>query len=99
MVRCFLESVMKRCSIWMVALSLALPSDAKSLPPIDLDTDVAPIVVMEKVEEAVYASISPKANDATLVLRFTMLMANAFFDAIAPYTPTAVGIYSKLGRR
>ena len=26
-------------------------------------------------------------------------MSNAFFDANAPYTPAAVGIYSNLGRR
>lgn len=38
-------------------------------------------------------------NDASLVVRMTTLLENAWFDAIAPYHPTAVGIYSKLGRR
>jgi hypothetical protein len=31
--------------------------------------------------------------------RFTTLITNAWFDAIAPYHPTAVGVYSRIGRR
>jgi len=43
--------------------------------------------------------VSPTAGDATLVLRFTTIITNGWFDAIAPYHPTAVGVYSNLGRR
>ena len=43
--------------------------------------------------------MSPTAGDATLVLRATTLITNSWFDAVAPYHPTAVGIYSDLGRR
>ncbi|MEP1214482.1 MAG: vanadium-dependent haloperoxidase [Marinobacter sp.] len=42
---------------------------------------------------------SPTAGDATLVLRATTLITNSWFDAVAPYHPTAVGVYSNLGRR
>lgn len=38
-------------------------------------------------------------GDATLILRITALSTNAWFDAIAPYHPTAVGLYSNLPRR
>ena len=38
-------------------------------------------------------------GDATLILRIVALSTNAWFDAIAPYHRTAVGIYSNLGRR
>lgn len=38
-------------------------------------------------------------NDAPIILRHTTLITNAWFDAIAPYHPTAVGVYSRLGRR
>jgi hypothetical protein len=38
-------------------------------------------------------------NDAPIILRHTTLITNAWFDAIAPYHPTAVGVYSSLGRR
>jgi len=38
-------------------------------------------------------------GDASLILRVTALLTNGWFDAIAPYHPTAVGVYSNLGRR
>ncbi|SFD19353.1 vanadium-dependent haloperoxidase [Streptomyces aidingensis] len=37
--------------------------------------------------------------DAPIVVRLTHLVQTAWFDAIAPYHPTAVGVYSRLGRR
>ncbi|MGK5532615.1 DUF6851 domain-containing protein [Streptomyces sp. URMC 129] len=37
--------------------------------------------------------------DVTLLIRVTHLVQNAWFDALAPYHPTAVGVYSRLGRR
>ncbi|MFD0688459.1 DUF6851 domain-containing protein [Actinomadura fibrosa] len=43
------------------------------------------------------AGIDPM--DATILIRLTCLLANAWFDAIAPYHRSAVGVYSKLGRR
>ncbi|MEV4890934.1 vanadium-dependent haloperoxidase [Nonomuraea sp. NPDC055795] len=43
--------------------------------------------------------VSQSASDASLVVRIVALMDNGWFDAIAPYHPTAVGIYSRLGRR
>ena len=67
--------------------------------PFDLDRDVAPILVSQMMGDAVRAAVSPFASDASLVIRITVLMSNAFFDANAPYTPTTVGIYSNLGRR
>jgi hypothetical protein len=38
-------------------------------------------------------------GDASLILRYTAMTTNSWFDAIAPYHPTAVGVYSSLGRR
>ena len=67
--------------------------------PFDLDRDVAPIQVVYIMGDAARAAVSPYASDASLVIRITMLVSNAFFDAIAPYTRTTVGIYSNLGRR
>lgn len=43
------------------------------------------------------AAVAP--SDASLIIRFANLVAHAWFDAIAPYHPTAVGIHSDLGRR
>jgi hypothetical protein len=52
--------------------------------------------VIDAVVPRLLASVAP--GDAPLVLRTTTLITNAWFDAIAPYHPTAVGVYSNLGR-
>jgi hypothetical protein len=66
----------------------------------DADTGNAPIdVVIPYVIPVIYGSVSSGANDATLVLRITALLTTAWFDAIAPFNPPAVGIYSKLGHQ
>jgi hypothetical protein len=58
----------------------------------------APIeVIIPQVVPSIFASVAP--GDAPLVLRTTTLLTNAWFDAIAPYHPSAVGVYSRLGRR
>ena len=43
--------------------------------------------------------VSPSTADATLLLRITTLMINVFYDAVAPYHPTAVGIYTQHSHR
>jgi hypothetical protein len=81
--------------------SPALPN----LPPIppppaafDFDNGNAPIeVVIPAVIPVIFGNVAP--GDATIVLRFTTMLTNAWFDATAPYHPTAVGVYSRLGRR
>jgi hypothetical protein len=79
----------------LVGLSLNVPANA-----IDLDNGNAPFeVVIQNVAPFVFSDISPSGGDATLVLRVTTLITNAWFDAAAPYHPTAVGVYSRLGRR
>lgn len=56
-------------------------------------------VIIPRVVPVIFQRVSPSGGDAPLVLRFTTLITNSWFDAIAPYHPTAVGIYSRLGRR
>ena len=41
----------------------------------------------------------PTAGDASVTLRITTFISNAWYDATAPYHPTAVGVWSRLGRR
>ena len=55
-------------------------------------------VVIPNAVPAIF-EVSPTVGDATLVLRITTLITNAWYDASAPYHPTAVGVYSSLGRR
>ena len=66
----------------------------------DFETGNAPVeVIVPTVVPAIFSSVSPVANDASIVLRITTIITNAWFDAIAPYHPSATGIYSDLGRR
>jgi hypothetical protein len=68
--------------------------------PFDFDTGNAAIeVVIPTVAPIIFSDISPTGGDATLVLRATTLITNSWYDATAPYHPTAVGVYTRLGRR
>lgn len=55
-------------------------------------------VVYPRFEQAT-RTVTPDGSDATLVADHIVQVEVAWFDAIAPYHPTAVGIYSDLGRR
>lgn len=56
-------------------------------------------VIFPFTEAPVTKDISPWGGDATLIFRVAAMVECSWFDAIAPYHPTAVGIYSDLGRR
>ena len=65
----------------------------------DLNHGNAPAeVVVPGVVPVIFDTMSPAGNDATLVLRVTTMLTQAWFDAIAPYHPSAVGVSSRLGR-
>jgi hypothetical protein len=68
--------------------------------PFDFDNGNAPVeVIIPALAPIIFSDVSPSGSDATLVLRVTTLVTNSWFDASAPYHPTAVGVYSRLGRR
>ena len=93
-----------RAFLLKVALSLAsafmLLQAAQAAAAFDLDTGNAPVeVIIPAVVPVVFSDVSPTGSDVTLVIRVTTLVTNAWFDASAPYHPTALGVYSRLGRR
>ncbi|OEJ37955.1 hypothetical protein AR457_29445 [Streptomyces agglomeratus] len=64
----------------------------------DFDKGNAALDVFGPVSgDPIRSTIAP--SDASLIIRFANLVAHAWFDAIAPYHPTAVGVHSNLGRR
>jgi len=66
----------------------------------DLDNGNAPLeIVIPAVAPVVFTEVSPSGGDATLVLRVTTLVTNAWFDATAPYSPPALGVYTRLVHR
>jgi len=90
-----------------LALTLALAASINAIPEgraaaqgYDLANGNAAIeVVIPTAAPFIFSDISPTAGDATLVLRLTAFITNSWFDATAPYHETAVGVYSRLGRR
>ncbi len=92
-----------RAFLLKVALSLAsafmLLQAAQAAAASDLDTGNAPVeVIIPAVVPVVFSDVSPTGSDVKLVIRVTTLVTNAWFDASAPYHPTALGVYSRLRR-
>jgi hypothetical protein len=86
----------------LLILSLAPVSrtGAAPGPTFDFDTGNAPVeVVVPSLVPEVFGRVSTSGGDAPQILRVTTLLTNGWFDAIAPYHPTAVGVSSDLGRR
>jgi hypothetical protein len=82
----------------MAGSSTGRPAAQVPNPAFDFDTGNAGIeVIIPHVIPAIVQTTT--LNDAPIVLRITTVITNAWFDAIAPYHPTAVGVYSRLGRR
>jgi hypothetical protein len=64
----------------------------------DFDTGNAPIeFIIPAIVPRLLSEVRP--GDAPLVLRTTTVATNAWFDAISPYSDTAVGVYSSIPRR
>jgi len=86
--------------VFPLVLGSVFATVAAAQQPFNFDTGNAPVeVVIPRVIPVVAQDVSPNGMDATVVLRITTLITNAWFDAIAPYHPSAAGVYSRLGRR
>jgi len=85
---------------WVLGIvvgTIALPASPGEAA-FDFDNGNAAIeVVIPNAIPIIFQSVNP--GDASLILRYTTLITNGWFDAIAPYHQTAVGVYSRLGRR
>ncbi|GAA2079337.1 hypothetical protein GCM10009780_15530 [Actinomadura alba] len=56
-------------------------------------------VVFPALAQAQGVTISADGSDVTFIVDHALLLELSWFDAIAPYHPKAVGIFSNLGRR
>ncbi len=80
-----------------LSLSQAAAPDANAFD-IDTDNGAVDVVIMSAVGP-IFQDLSPTGGDATLVLRATTMITNAWFDATAPYHPSAVGVYSRIANQ
>jgi hypothetical protein len=70
-----------------------------SVAAADFDNGNLPLtVVLPRLVKGI-RGVSPGANDASIILRIITFVQNGWFDALAPYHPTAVGVYSRIPRR
>jgi hypothetical protein len=84
-----------------LALALTLSLTTASLPAAAFDFETgngATEVVITTAVPTIFGRY-PSGSEASFILRITTLLTNAWFDSTAPYTPSAVGVYSRLGRR
>lgn len=89
-----------RWQVLTIGLALVLGAGKARAQAYDLDTGNAALeVAIQTVATLIFEEMSPTAGDAPLVLRATTMTTNAWFDAVAPYHPTAVGVYSRIPRR
>ena len=82
----------------LIMLMAGGPASRAQPPVFDFDSGNA---LFEVIGPALIPPIlqTTAPNDAPHILRLVVVIDNAWFDAIAPYHPTAVGVYSRLGRR
>ncbi|TCP56894.1 hypothetical protein EV191_101843 [Tamaricihabitans halophyticus] len=85
----------------LLAFSLGAPAStaSKHTAAFDLDHGNAATEYAIPIVQPVIEELSPGGNDLTIILHWTSQITAAWFDAVAPYHPTAVGIASRLPRQ
>jgi hypothetical protein len=73
---------------------------AQAAGAFDFDTGNAAVeVIATQSFPIAQEEFGPDGGHVPVVVRWTTMHSNAWFDAVAPYHPTAVGVFSNLGRR
>lgn len=94
------QDILTAFVLGILTMAMAICASSARSQTFDFENGKAPVeVIIPRVIPVIFEAVSPTASDATLVLRITTLITNAWFDAIAPYHPTAVGVYSRLDRQ
>ncbi|WP_328499770.1 vanadium-dependent haloperoxidase [Streptomyces sp. NBC_00457] len=93
-------SVAALATVGSTATAAAGASAASAAAPIDFDLESGNFIrdlIARSDRNTFEELVAPM--DVTLLMRFTHATSVGWFDAVAPYHPTAVGFYSRLGRR
>lgn len=74
-----------------------LTARAQSFDPA---TGNAPLqIVIPAVDHVFFEEVTKTGGDPSILLRYTALIVNSWFDAVVPYHPTARAVYSTQDRR
>ena len=95
--------VMVHCSLILggtAQAQLLVPPPSPPLPSFTLEAG-HPLAqaVIPRLIPILMQDVSPRLSDVTLVPWVTAPLLTAIVDAVAPYHPTAVGIYTRIDRR
>lgn len=91
---------LKKMILGAISLNMLLLLPASAEQSFDLKTgNAATDVILPAAAGAIFEEISPVGSDPSLVLRATILITGGWYEAAAPFHPTAVGVYSRLGRQ
>lgn len=72
----------------------------QDMPPFDLKTGNAAVqVVIPAVDPIFFEDVTVHGGDPSILIRYTTLIVNAWFDASTAYHKTAVGVYSTPSRQ
>jgi len=79
---------------------VAVSHAASTTVAFNFDIGNAPVeIIFPAIQEPERKYISTTGSDAPQVIDYVMALEVTWYDAIAAYHPTAVGVYSNLGRR
>ena len=90
---------MNRTLLTFLLLTLGFLSHAQpegdAMPPFDLTTGNAAIqVIIPAVDPIFFEDVTVHGGDPSILIRYTTLIVNSWFDASTAYHETAVGVYS-----
>ncbi|MBL6645828.1 MAG: hypothetical protein ISP55_05200 [Flavobacteriales bacterium] len=84
----------------VIAAHQPFASAQEGMPPFDLQTGNAAIqVIIPAVDPIFFEDVTVNGGDPSILIRYTTLIVNAWFDASAAYHKTAVGVYSTPDRQ
>ncbi len=88
---------LKKMNVHLAAVGILFGAQAMAF---DLDNGYAATeIVIPNTAQFLAQDVSISGSDATLVLRYTAMLSNAWFDAVSPYHSTQVGVYSQFKQR
>ena len=82
--------------LWVaMLLMVGARAEAQSSPQYDpVNGNAAIHVIIPNVDPVFFEDVTEHGGDPSILIRYTTLIVNSWFDAAAPYHPTAVGVFS-----